>query len=359
MLQHEVLNERRARAGCANVFLAGILCSPSFVVAAVPCPPMPDAITTINRDVKSDINASVGSLGKLKAGEVAAKTEVVSKFLLDKYPNLDKILALQTMSATYCAMLNQSSLSDIDKLERWEKFQDKALSLQTSAPSRPTSPPKEVGPTKNTTQEPPTNRKSTTSVPISGAPKPQPSLTPSPTTVSAQSSPPVAVVRWEEPVSNGINDCNIKGIVDEGLGVVVHIQTRRLSVGLIFTGNNWDFRRYRCSATGAPIEYCEYQKPEVATVAFGARTYELKEGGNSGACDRSLAHCSPESWINFFGNDSDLRAWGLYQSMVIRIGSGKRAGYARTISLREPHQALKAACAPQIVAATFSGFGSK
>jgi hypothetical protein len=111
-----------------------------LVQAAVVCPPMPVALTAISKDVKSDINATVGSLGKLKAGDLAIKTEVVSKNLFDKYPNLDRLLALQTMSATYCAMLNQSALSDTDKLDRWEKFQEKVLDLQTKASASP--PPK-------------------------------------------------------------------------------------------------------------------------------------------------------------------------------------------------------------------------
>ena len=105
--------------------------------AAVVCPPMPAAVTTISKDVRSDINATVGSLGKLKAGDLAIKTDVVSKNLFDKYPNLDRLLALQTMSATYCAMLNQSALSDIDKLDRWEKFQERVLDLQVKVNASP------------------------------------------------------------------------------------------------------------------------------------------------------------------------------------------------------------------------------
>jgi hypothetical protein len=108
--------------------------------AAVVCPPMPAAVTTVSKDVKSDINATVGSLGKLKAGDLAIKTEVFSKNLFDKYPNLDRLLALQTMSATYCAMLNQSAIPDTEKLNRWEKFQEKVLDLQTKVSASP--PPK-------------------------------------------------------------------------------------------------------------------------------------------------------------------------------------------------------------------------
>jgi hypothetical protein len=101
---------------------------------------MPAAVTTVSKDVRSDINATVGSLGKLKAGDLAIRTDVVSKNLFDKYPNLDRLLALQTMSATYCTLLNQSAIPDIDKLDRWEKFQERVLDLQAKVKASP--PPK-------------------------------------------------------------------------------------------------------------------------------------------------------------------------------------------------------------------------
>jgi hypothetical protein len=119
--------------------LACTLCP--LAQAAVVCPPMPAAVTTVSKDVRSDINATVGSLGKLKAGDLAIKTDVVSRNLFDKYPNLDRLLALQTMSATYCAMLNQSAIPDIDKLDRWEKFQERVLDLQVKALPAPKRAP--------------------------------------------------------------------------------------------------------------------------------------------------------------------------------------------------------------------------
>ena len=110
--------------------------------AVVPCPPMPTAVTGVNRDVKTDIKASVGSLGTIKAGEVAAKAEVEAKNLFDKYPNVDRLLTLQTMSATYCAMLNGTAgLTDVEKLDRWERFQERVLGLQAAAPVAPAKQP--------------------------------------------------------------------------------------------------------------------------------------------------------------------------------------------------------------------------
>lgn len=102
------------------------------VLAAFECPPMPVAVTSVNRDIKSDISASVGSLGKIRVGEIAVKTEIEAKNLFAKYPNVDKLVALQTMSATYCDMLkNTTAIRDIEKIDRWEKFQDKVLDLRS------------------------------------------------------------------------------------------------------------------------------------------------------------------------------------------------------------------------------------
>ena len=43
------------------------------------CPPLPDNIMQVNRDVRSEVQVGIGSLGKLKAGEIGVKTDVVAK----------------------------------------------------------------------------------------------------------------------------------------------------------------------------------------------------------------------------------------------------------------------------------------
>jgi hypothetical protein len=97
--------------------------------AAIVCPSMPD-VSQINRDVRSDIQGSVGSLGKLRAGDVGVKTEVVAKNLFEKYPNIDRLVTVQMMSATYCSILRDSTgLSETDRQERWEKFQERVFSF--------------------------------------------------------------------------------------------------------------------------------------------------------------------------------------------------------------------------------------
>lgn len=100
-------------------------------LAAFTCPPMPAAVTGVSTDIKSDISASIGTLGKIKVGEIAVRTETAAKNLFAKYPNVDKLLALQTMSATYCDMLKSTTaIREVEKIDRWERFQDKVLDLK-------------------------------------------------------------------------------------------------------------------------------------------------------------------------------------------------------------------------------------
>jgi hypothetical protein len=105
---------------------------------AIDCPVMPNP-SQINRDVRSDIQSRVGSLGKLKAGEVEIKTEVVAKNLFEKYPNIERVLTAQMMAATYCSMIREStSLSEREKQDRWEKFYDRVFSFVSPESSRST-----------------------------------------------------------------------------------------------------------------------------------------------------------------------------------------------------------------------------
>jgi hypothetical protein len=90
---------------------------------------MPSAVTSVNHDVRSEIDAAAGSIGKVKAGEVTVKTDVVAKNLFEKFPNVDKALSIQIMASTYCSMLKKSNLTDRERLSRWEKFQSGILHL--------------------------------------------------------------------------------------------------------------------------------------------------------------------------------------------------------------------------------------
>lgn len=94
------------------------------------CPEMPSAVTQVNRDVRVDVEAHAGSLGRVSAGQIAAKTDIAAKNLFEKYPHVDRLLTTQMMAATYCSLLKSSSLTAAERLRRWEAFFSKVISLQ-------------------------------------------------------------------------------------------------------------------------------------------------------------------------------------------------------------------------------------
>ncbi len=112
----------------AWALLSGLILSVCLAAAqTLTCPQMPDKVTQVNHDVQTGVSAGVGSLGKLKAGELGLKTDVIAKNLFDKYPNVDRVMVVQMMAATYCSLLRDSkSATDSEKLRRWEAFTDRA-----------------------------------------------------------------------------------------------------------------------------------------------------------------------------------------------------------------------------------------
>ena len=103
---------------------------PRSRVPPFPCPQMPSVMTATAKDVRSDINVNVGELGPIKVGEIGVKTDVLTKSIFEKFPNADRLLTLDTLVATYCPMLRNSDLSDVEKIDRWEAFQSKVLDLK-------------------------------------------------------------------------------------------------------------------------------------------------------------------------------------------------------------------------------------
>lgn len=127
-----------------------VACFSPLAVSAITCPPMPDPGTYHGQNVKSSVDGSLGSIGKLKAGRLSVGTEVSASALFGQFPSIDQIIVLQTMSATYCSMLIQSGLTPSEIVSRWETFQDKVLKLKAETADAlprtksdvPPSPPK-------------------------------------------------------------------------------------------------------------------------------------------------------------------------------------------------------------------------
>ena len=127
--------------------LVGLLgAATSSFAADIVCPPMPGPVTDRNRDVKGEIAASVGSLGKIKAGEIGIKAEATAESLFARFPNVDRLLTIQTMTSTYCGILRSSDLPDSEKLSRWERFTDKVLGIESRAAGEMIKPPLPIVP---------------------------------------------------------------------------------------------------------------------------------------------------------------------------------------------------------------------
>lgn len=129
---------RSCRFTCA-VFAALILLV-GISMAEVPCSEMPDKMTQVNRDVQADFKLEIDPLGKLKVGQLGAQAGIVAKNLFDKYPNLDKLIVVQIMAATYCGMLRDSkTLKEPEKLQLWSEFTDRVFKF-TNPDYKPTPP---------------------------------------------------------------------------------------------------------------------------------------------------------------------------------------------------------------------------
>jgi hypothetical protein len=120
------------------VLLPLMLVFPLLSAADISCPPPPSVIET-NRDINFEVTGGVGVLKNVKAGDISVKTQIVAKNIFEKFPNIDKLIMLQMMSSTYCQMLSNSKMTDKEKLEKWERFQEGVLSLPKSATQAPTA----------------------------------------------------------------------------------------------------------------------------------------------------------------------------------------------------------------------------
>lgn len=109
---------------------------PTITLAAtIVCPPMPAAISDVTHDAHLDIETNIGALGKIKAGELAAKGNIVARNVYEKYPGISRDFVTQTMAATYCSMLSSGSFTSTQRADRWNTFQTKVLGLSADQSS--------------------------------------------------------------------------------------------------------------------------------------------------------------------------------------------------------------------------------
>ncbi len=97
---------------------------------ALDCPSPPENVV---KEVVVDTEASVSGLGSLAGGALKNHTAVTAKNLFEKYPNADRVTVVTLMLSVYCRQIDQSRVTDEQKLDRFQTvFQD--LSRLMTAP---------------------------------------------------------------------------------------------------------------------------------------------------------------------------------------------------------------------------------
>lgn len=104
----------------------------SCKVLALDCPPMP---TQVKNDSQINVKAAVGRIGPIKGAELEAKTASITKDLLEKLPNSDKVYLEQMMFSAYCSALrDDKTLKESEKaslIKRYRNTVMKTISEQT------------------------------------------------------------------------------------------------------------------------------------------------------------------------------------------------------------------------------------
>lgn len=86
---------------------------PLPLLAQIQCPTPPQQVS---RDSKVAVEAAVGRLGPIKAGEVKANVERTTSDLLGKLPKADELYLEQMMFAAFCSSIRDSkSMTDTEK----------------------------------------------------------------------------------------------------------------------------------------------------------------------------------------------------------------------------------------------------
>lgn len=129
----------------AKFVLASFLALNAQHALAIVCPPMPERLAQTSRDVKVDIEFAAGTLGRLRAAELAIRADPVTKDLLAKHSSTEKLWILQTMASTYCSIVvSDRNSSSAEKADRWNTFVDRTFVSFGLAPAA--SPAKEPAP---------------------------------------------------------------------------------------------------------------------------------------------------------------------------------------------------------------------
>src|SRR3990172_5499007 len=89
-------------------------------IFALDCPKYPEQY---KKDWDTEINLAIGKIGPAKGAELQTKVKNVTKDLIAKFPNAEKIYLEQMMYAAYCSALrDDKAITESEKAKRVKEY---------------------------------------------------------------------------------------------------------------------------------------------------------------------------------------------------------------------------------------------
>lgn len=120
----------------ATAFATMVLIFPVKLLAQIQCPSPPEQAS---KDSKVAVQAAVGRLGPIKAGEVSTEVQRTTRDLLSALPQPDRVYLEQMMFSAFCSSIRDNkAMSDTEKSKALREYATEVRrTLSPSAPSKP------------------------------------------------------------------------------------------------------------------------------------------------------------------------------------------------------------------------------
>src|SRR5262245_14265568 len=104
-------------------------------IAAIECPNMPEQT---RKDWEAEIKSAIGKIGPARGAELETRAKTVTKDLMGKLPEANRLYLEQMMLAVYCSALrDDKNLSETERANRIKAYNSevrKTLSGQQAKP---------------------------------------------------------------------------------------------------------------------------------------------------------------------------------------------------------------------------------
>ena len=125
----------------AAKYVVYIACLAPVVALALTCPEMPEQT---KRDWNVEVQAAVGRIGTVKAGELESRVRTMTQDLLGKLPDASRVYLEQMLFAAYCSALREDKqLTESEKarlIADYTREVRKALASQAVRANDPMTP---------------------------------------------------------------------------------------------------------------------------------------------------------------------------------------------------------------------------